>query len=84
MSEGYSSMDEAAQNKNDTSEQTSEINPWKEYFSSKKARGFVLMWCVFLYGIAHFGFLTTPAEALSFGFGALAMFSAWAADMKNN
>lgn len=81
MSEGYSSMDEAAQ---DSKDSHTDINPWREYFISKKARGFVLMWCVFLYVAAHFGLFTTPAEALSFGFGALAMFSAWTADMKNN
>lgn len=83
MTEGYSDIDEAAQSKTNTNEKADAVNPWKEYFDSKKARAFVLLWTLFLFVAAHLGFLTTPAEAISFGAGAFAMFAAWAADMKD-
>jgi uncharacterized membrane protein len=83
MTEGFSNMDEAAQNKTDSNQQTEAVNPWKAYFSSKKARGFVLLWTLLLVVVSQFGYITTPAEAISFGAGAFAMFAAWAADMKD-
>lgn len=80
MGDGYADMGKVpeAEDTEDT-----DSNPWKESFDSKKGRGFVLAFSVFMFISSHLGFFMTPERALAFGMGAVAMFSAWAADMRD-